>query len=218
MYLFQPCLARVWSDFISSAPPSGELKRLFRTMFIWLRFHDENEMISEIMTLITARQDIRYTTQVYALSGPPWFTFDSTYRCTITTIPPLIQCLSSNAKRNPKTPCTFLLSIFTWRSWKTKTTRNNNFKKWGYPCWNFTTGSSINEYKGKRHNFFHKPVFFKNLLIWRNATGLYATGLYATYCYNISSFAYSFLSTRSNFFEVLTSNFHTFTAGGSTRD
>ena len=117
------------------------------------------------MTLITARRDIRYTTQVYALSGPPWFIFYRTHRCTITTIPPLlIQCLSSNAKRNPKTPCTFLLSIFTWRSWKTKTTRNYNFKKWGYPCWNFTTGSSINKYKGKRHKFFHKPVFSK--LYW----------------------------------------------------
>ena len=164
------------------------------------------------MTLITARRDIRYTTQVYALSGPPWFIFYRTHRCTITTIPPLILCLSSNAKRNPKTPCTFLLSIFTWRSWKTKTTRNYNFKKWGYPCWNFTTGSSINKYKGKRHKFFHKPVFSK-LLIWGNAKGLYAT-----YCYNISSFAYSFLSMRQNFFEVLTSKFHTFTARGSTRD
>ena len=125
------------------------------------------------------------------------------------SLPLLIKCLSSNAKRNPKTPCTFLLSIFTWRSWKTKTTRNYNFKKWGYPCWNFTTGSSINKYKGKRHKF-STNLFFKTLLIWRNAKGLYAT-----YCYNISSFAYSFLSTRPNFFEVLTSNFHTFTALGT---
>ena len=124
----------------------------------------------------------------------------------------LIKCLSSNAKRNPKTPCTFLLSIFTWRSWKTKTTRNYNFKKWGYPCWNFTTSSSINKYKGKHHKSFTN-LFFETLLMRQNAKGLYAT-----YCYNISSFAYSHLSTRQNFFEVLTSNFHTFTARGSTRD
>ena len=129
-----------------------------------------------------------------------------------TPLPLLIRRLSSNAKRNPKTPCTFLLSIFTWWSWKTKTTRNYNFKKWGYPCWNFTTSSSINKYKGKHHKSFTN-LFFETLLMRRNAKGLYAT-----YCYNISSFAYSYLATHTNFFEVLTSNFHTFTARGSTRD
>ena len=74
--------------------------------------------------------------------------------------PSLIQCLSSNAKRNTKTPRTFLLSIFTWRSRKAQTTRNHSFKKWGYPPRNFTTSSSINKYEGK---IFKTVFLFKSL-------------------------------------------------------
>ena len=107
-------------------------------MFIWLRFHDVNEMISEIMTLITARQDIRYATQVYALSGPPWSIFDSTHRCTITTIPPAINSMFKfQCQEKPEKSVYFSFIHFHMTKLKDQDDSKLQFQKVGVPLLKF---------------------------------------------------------------------------------
>lgn len=90
------------------------------------------------MTLITARQDIRYTTQVYALSGPPWSIFDSTHRCTITTIPPAINSMFKfQCQEKPEKSVYFSFIHFHMTKLKDQDDSKLQFQKVGVPLLKF---------------------------------------------------------------------------------